>query len=492
MSEKKIAYNPYLPCWEYVPDGEPHVFGDRVYVYGSHDKADGTTYCEEDYVCWSAPIDNLGDWKYEGISFHKTDDPDNSDGAKYMFAPDVAQGTDGRYYLYYFLCNENEIKVAVSDRPEGPFQYYGRVHNEDGTLLGGTTAFDPGVLCDASGAWLYYGFCFPKPSERIPEGDKKGGYCVRLKEDMVTICSEPVEVIPGSFRARGTEYEGHGFLEASSIRHIGEKYYLVYSSEQGHELCYAVSDRPDRGYRYGGVIISNADVGYQGNQNPVNYMANNHGGMVCIKGQWYIFYHRHTHKLQYSRQGCAEKIEILPDGKIPQVEVTSCGLNDGPLPAKTWHSAHIICGLQGPEGVLHISSHVKRRPSDPYLYEEDKKMYVANFSNGAECAVKYLKFDGDETKVKTEIRGNAKGILKIKIKEKGSGEITEAGAVEVNLEENRSLKTDLISEAQDYAKKKEWKMLQGDVKINAGTAAVYFRFEGTGSMEFGGFEFGKE
>ena len=24
------AFNPYLPSWEYVPDGEPHVFGDRV------------------------------------------------------------------------------------------------------------------------------------------------------------------------------------------------------------------------------------------------------------------------------------------------------------------------------------------------------------------------------------------------------------------------------------------------------------------------------
>ena len=31
------AFNPYLPSWEYIPDGEPRVFGDRVYVYGSHD-----------------------------------------------------------------------------------------------------------------------------------------------------------------------------------------------------------------------------------------------------------------------------------------------------------------------------------------------------------------------------------------------------------------------------------------------------------------------
>ena len=53
------VFNPYLPSWEYIPDGEPHLFGDRVYVYGSHDKFDGKTFCMNDYVCWSAPADNL-------------------------------------------------------------------------------------------------------------------------------------------------------------------------------------------------------------------------------------------------------------------------------------------------------------------------------------------------------------------------------------------------------------------------------------------------
>ena len=38
---KKQAFNPYLPSWEYIPDGEPYVFGDRVYVYGSHDYFNG-------------------------------------------------------------------------------------------------------------------------------------------------------------------------------------------------------------------------------------------------------------------------------------------------------------------------------------------------------------------------------------------------------------------------------------------------------------------
>ena len=48
----KQVFNPYLPLNEYIPDGEPHVFGDRVYVYGSHDKEGGDDFCMLDYVTY--------------------------------------------------------------------------------------------------------------------------------------------------------------------------------------------------------------------------------------------------------------------------------------------------------------------------------------------------------------------------------------------------------------------------------------------------------
>ena len=53
----KQVFNPYLPLWEYVPDGEPHVFGDRLYLFGSHDRFGGRRFCENDYVVWSASVD---------------------------------------------------------------------------------------------------------------------------------------------------------------------------------------------------------------------------------------------------------------------------------------------------------------------------------------------------------------------------------------------------------------------------------------------------
>ena len=65
------AFNPYLPSYEYVPDGEPYVFGDRLYVYGSHDKFNGKDFCLGDYVCWSAPVDDLGNWTYHGCIYKR-------------------------------------------------------------------------------------------------------------------------------------------------------------------------------------------------------------------------------------------------------------------------------------------------------------------------------------------------------------------------------------------------------------------------------------
>ena len=49
---KRQAYNPYLPAWEYIPDGEPRVFGDRLYIFGSHDRFGAEGYCEN-MVCTS-------------------------------------------------------------------------------------------------------------------------------------------------------------------------------------------------------------------------------------------------------------------------------------------------------------------------------------------------------------------------------------------------------------------------------------------------------
>ena len=94
---KKPLYNPYLPLLEFVPDGEPHIFGDRLYIFGSHDQAHGTQFCPLDYVVYSTPLSDLSDWTYHGISYKKTQDPDNRDGSHRLNEPDVVLDNDGNY-----------------------------------------------------------------------------------------------------------------------------------------------------------------------------------------------------------------------------------------------------------------------------------------------------------------------------------------------------------------------------------------------------------
>lgn len=166
---KQQVFNPYLPSWEYIPDGEPHIFGERVYVYGSHDHFNAPIFCTGDYVCWSAPIDDLSDWRCEGVIFKKNQDPRNRLGLRLLFAPDVCQGPNGKYYLYYAFDFMGIMGVAVCDTPAGKYEFLGHIHYKDGTVWGRRKGdqfpFDPGVLADDDGRiWLYSGFYTPAPA----------------------------------------------------------------------------------------------------------------------------------------------------------------------------------------------------------------------------------------------------------------------------------------------------------------------------------------
>ena len=97
------AWNPVLPISVYMADGEPHVFGERVYLFGSHDTPGGESFCLEDYEFFSAPLDDLSHWTSKGINYTAKQDPLYGENARYLFAPDVVRGKDGRYYLYYCL-----------------------------------------------------------------------------------------------------------------------------------------------------------------------------------------------------------------------------------------------------------------------------------------------------------------------------------------------------------------------------------------------------
>lgn len=428
---KNQAFNPFLPSYEYIPDGEPYVFGDRVYIYGSHDCFDGPAYCYNDYVCWSAPTNDLTSWHFEGVIYKKNQDPMNADGSHRLYAPDVTKGPDGRYYLYYALDTVGIMSVAVCDTPAGEYTFYGSIKRSDGSIIGANKElyqFDPGILVDDDGRiYLYSGFA-PNFEESVHSGTTGGrpitafgSFVMELESDMLTVKGEPKRLLPTPGNSKGTGFEGHEYFEAPSPRKINGRYYLVYSTINSHELCYAVCDRPDGDFVYGGTIVSIGDVYLNGREtkDALNYLGNTHGGIVQVEGQWYVFYHRHTNLHQYSRQACAEKIFFEADGSIKQVEVTSCGLNNGALAGVGEYEARIACNLISRNGCTFYAFHSKQEAGEhPYFTQEGSdresngNQYIANFCDGAVAGFKYFQFDNAKS-IAIKIRGNAQGKVEV-------------------------------------------------------------------------------
>ena len=401
-------FNPYLPEGKYMPDGEPHVFGDRVYVYASHDRANGKRFCTGDYEVWSAPVNNLSDWTCKGVSLPRKN-KFNKSGFKCMWAPDCVQGSDGKYYLYFCFGFENRICVARSDSPDGHFSLIGCVKHADGRLYGSGKGdfmcFDPAVFRDDDGSvYLYSGFA---PGRLVRAGLKlkglknvgeSGSQVMKLKNDMLTLDGAPKLCVPGRGSSAGTCFEGHEFYEASSMRKIGGRYYYIYSTTKSHELAYATGDAPDGPFRYGGIIISNGDFGIGSEpEKAKTYWGNNHGSLACLNGQWYVFYHKQTNKTEQSRQGCAEKIEIAADGSIAQAETTSCGLNGGPLEGEGTYPAYIACNLKSARGACKCAYGPFQRwkyAIHPCITQEAGRQFIQNLRRGAEADFKYFDIKG--------------------------------------------------------------------------------------------------
>lgn len=384
--------NPYLPNWEYIPDGEPRVFGNRVYVYGSHDLSGSDRFCDYVLKCWSAPLDNLNDWVCHGDIFHTRADRDHAADTPWtaegneLYAPDVVE-KDGKYYLFAYIINSIGC-VAVSDRPEGPFcllsQYRYTIPDEvccNGWFI------DPGVLVDDDGkVYIYCGFERSFMARVNPDNmyEILDNSCIEhiiprqpaIQHGQSSKPANPPTVEGISVAdAYGFDEKESLFFEACSPRKIGSTYYLIYSPQRGSRLAYATSDKPTGPFTYRGYIVDNG-VDYPG--------GNNHGSVACLNGQWYIFYHRMTNGTVMSRRGCVEKITILPDGSIPPVEMTSLGFEDSLSPYKIT-PAELACVLKG--GALITEKNTFER-------------VITGITDGCEIGYKYFDF-GDDTSSKT-------------------------------------------------------------------------------------------
>ena len=365
--------NPFLPMWEHIPDGEPYVFDDpdqpgkqRVYIYGSHDSRI-TDYCGRELVVWSAPVEDLNHWRYDGEILKvdknaKGELLDSAGLADVLFAPDVAlvTGPNGEktYYLYpNDQAGGRNGLMAKSNRPDGPFEVC-NWNADDPNKNDGVLAYDPAVCVDDDGRVNgYWGFERSNGAELDPATMATVKPGTSVVEDMVSGKNQP-----GVFR----------FFEASSIRNIKDKYVFIYSrwTENGefglpdtnYTLAYAYSDHPLGPWTYGGTIIDGRgrEVNEQGDTIASATVSGNTHGSICeINGQWYVFYHRQSGLNEFARQAMVAPIEVTVEegegGKvsISEGEYNSEGFSLDGLDPLERHSAGIACWYTGPKVAVH-------------------------------------------------------------------------------------------------------------------------------------------
>lgn len=346
------AQNPYLPLWEHLPDGEPRVFEDpdhpgkyRAYIIGSHD-THYTEYCGNDIRMWSAPVEDLSQWKDEGPIFKYFIDGHWDT----MFAPDLVEVNDREtgkrtYYLYPHSRGWRRVPmVCKSDRPDGPFTPINLTEDGHACLDGSLIDFDPSVFIEPVNdkkdkdykkgfrAYVFYGFQHSTACEL----DQNTMYSKRPGTELIDPFI-PASSWDGKLLDKGvTKYKAlaadqdpldFNFFEASSIRQVGNKYVMVFSGYSGKEygvgntnsaLRYAYGDSPLGPWRAGGVLVDSRGVVLNedgSHLTTTNASHNTHGSIQEINGQWYVFYHRPPRGFGNARQAMVAPVKITWDKK---------------------------------------------------------------------------------------------------------------------------------------------------------------------------------
>ncbi|MBO5585972.1 MAG: hypothetical protein J5924_06330 [Bacteroidaceae bacterium] len=447
------AQNPYLPLWEHLPDGEPRVFEDpdnpgkfRAYIIGSHDVT-YTAYCGNDIRMWSAPVEDLRQWRDEGPIFsHYVDGKWDT-----MYAPDLVEVKDPKtgkktYWLYPHSRGWRRVAmVCKGDRPNGPFTPVNLTSDGRQCVDGSLIDFDPSVFIEnitdkkdpdfdkGYRAYVFYGFQHSTACEL----DQNTMYSKRPGTELI----DPF--IPASSRdgklldKAGSEYKAlykgqnpldFNFFEASSIRQVGNKYVMVFSGYSGQEygvgatnsaLRYAFGDSPLGPWRSGGVLVDSRGVVLNEDGSKLittNAGHNTHGSLQEINGQWYVFYHRPPRGFGNARQAMVAPVKITWDkkpvaqggvvkitGYDPYVkgnewtakasngdaytgaEVTSEGFQIFGLPPYAYYSAGLACFMYGPN-----ANNWMQDNHDVW----NNSMDLAGIQNGGIIGFKYFGFGG--------------------------------------------------------------------------------------------------
>lgn len=301
LSVTAAAQNPIVRN-QYSADPTARVFGDRIYLYPSHDilasegKGRVGWFCMEDYHVFSSS--DLTHWTDHGMIVTQNKVPWVKPDSYSMWAPDCV-ARNGKYY-FYFPTTPNDtvaygkgfrIGVAISDKPTGPF-----IPQPD--PIKEVRGIDPNVFTDKDGqSYLYW--------------SAGNIYGAKLKSNMLELDSE-VKTL-GELPAKGLK-EGPFVFERNGI------YYLTYPHVENktERLEYATSKNPLGPFTFTGVIMDESESGCW----------TNHHSLVQFKDQWYLFYHDRDYSPRFdkARSVRADSLFFNTDGTIKKVRPTLRGI----------------------------------------------------------------------------------------------------------------------------------------------------------------------
>lgn len=295
--------NPVIPGW--FADPTIKKFGDIYYIYSTTDNemlASGAPT-----VWYSSDLKNWYNYIMEIPSL-------NAVALRNFWAPDIIEGDDGKFYLYFGNCQAGcNIYGYVSDTPVGPWK---KLHEDDTPVIAHNYPIpgfpsldaqffkdDDGKIYAYWGTWVHY----------------NSGYAVGLlnNENMSGMSAPkniPLEQTPNPF-------------EAAYMMKKGDKYILMYSAESCHNETYK-------------VLYSYADNPYgpftPGKNNPI--LQTNEDGSIHGPGHhsvlqngddYYIVYHKHDYPLTaggMARQICIDRMIFENDSTIKAVVPSQKGI----------------------------------------------------------------------------------------------------------------------------------------------------------------------
>lgn len=293
-----------------VSQADPYIFqaNGKYYLYATG--IEGVETYVSDHL--------LSGWKYLKRTHTET-------GRKEFWAPCIIE-REGVYYLYYSSMPEEEedvhkeeIRVAVSNSPEGPFIYQKTVIP--------AFSIDPHVVKSGKDYYIFY-------SVNDAEAERAGTYIVVDKlTDMFTAEGKPATVVVPTldeeifmydrFR-KGQNWhtiEGAFYFRKGNDHYVtysgncyqNEKYFLGYAYAHGDEddLRKLKFEKQPSKDVYAPLICRNSEEGGTG-----------HNSVIEENGKYYIVYHARDLSFDHTLPDCrtARICPLTVDGKILKAE----------------------------------------------------------------------------------------------------------------------------------------------------------------------------